>query len=27
VAYGPHGYTAIPSGRGVEHKTYAIEAA
>ena len=26
VAYGPHGYTAIPSGRGVEHKTYALEA-
>ena len=26
VAYGPHGYTAIPSGRGVEHKTYKIEA-
>ena len=22
VAYGPNGYTAIPSGRGVEHKTY-----
>ncbi|MBQ04959.1 hypothetical protein CL673_09715 [Candidatus Bathyarchaeota archaeon] len=24
VAYGPHGYTAIPSGRGVEHKTYQL---
>ena len=24
VAHGPHGYTAIPSGRGVEHKTYEI---
>ena len=26
VSYGPHGYVAIPSGRGVEHKTYKIEA-
>jgi hypothetical protein len=24
VAYGPHGYTAIPSGRGVDHKTYSF---
>jgi len=26
VAYGPHGYTAIPSGKGVAHKTYKIGA-
>jgi hypothetical protein len=24
VAYGPHGYTAVPSGRGVDHKTYSL---
>ena len=24
VAYGPHGYTAVPSGRGVRHKTYSL---
>ena len=24
IAYGPHGYTAVPSGRGVDHKTYSL---
>ena len=26
VAYGPHGYVAIPSGRGIEHRTHNTEA-
>ena len=26
VSYGPHGYVAIPSGRGIEHRTNNMEA-